>query len=152
MHHTIRCTDTTDITQTLINPDTPVEMQSIRISTRHTQYINLINIYIQPDTSPRVPRKKLHTQHPPTWQHHKYNNSRKLQCQRHNFVWPQPEQHQSNTHRHTIQHVHPKQHRTIQSHPTPGTLPQILNRHNLLFSNIRLEQKHHMANSTHTSL
>ena len=87
----------------------------------------------------------------PTWQHPEYNNSRGLQCQRHNLVRPQSEQHQRNTHQYTIQQqVHPKQHRTIHSHHTPGTLSHILPRHNLLFSNTR--SKYHMANSTHTSL
>ena len=63
IHHTIRYTDTTDITQNLNNPDITVETQSIRISTRHTQYINIINIYIPPDTSPTVPRNYIRNLH-----------------------------------------------------------------------------------------
>ena len=36
IHHTIRYTDTRDVTPNLINPDITVETQSIRISTGHT--------------------------------------------------------------------------------------------------------------------
>ena len=63
IHHTIRYTDTTDVTQNLINPDTTVETQSITISTGHTQYINIINIYIPRDTSPTVPRNYIPNLH-----------------------------------------------------------------------------------------
>ena len=63
VHHTIRYTDTTDATQNLTNPDTTAETQSIRISTGHTQYINIINIYIPPDTSPTVPRNYIPNLH-----------------------------------------------------------------------------------------
>ena len=55
IHKTIRYTDTTTHTDTLIAPDNTTELQSFRISTGHTQYMNIINIYIPPDTSPTVP-------------------------------------------------------------------------------------------------
>ena len=55
IHKSIRYTDTTPHTDTLIAPDNTIELQSFRISTGRTQYMNIINIYIPPDTCPTVP-------------------------------------------------------------------------------------------------
>ena len=149
IHHTIRYTDTTDITQNLINPDTTVETQSIRISTGHTQYINIINIYIPPDISPTVPRNNIPNIH-----------------QLGNILYPLIvgdlnakdtncyDRHQKNT-RGT--YISTQFNMSILNNAEQYThIPHqahyhiIIPRHNFLFSNIRTN--YHMANSKCTSL
>ena len=67
IHKTISYIDTTQHTKTLIPPgDTTMEVQSIRVSTGTTKHINLINIYIPPNTPGYTPNIEQITQMPHT--------------------------------------------------------------------------------------